>query len=422
MESRTESITLTLEKDMSWRMWHGYWSDGIVELGNNELRSNVLERAVYSQHWRFVDATDQEGFDVEHAFPSHKPDIDVFRPPLRTRKQRGWYHVSRHTDHGIPPRLADTTMSRAGYALASDLPPELFATIVDMTPSSFSPFRDMEAYQNHLRTLSLVCRLWSRLCASMMCTFPSVLSRAEFFDFCASLSLPDSRFRRALCSCTLRHDHAATPYIHLASRIDHLVHPRHYFLQVHLSGSSSSGAKPTLTGLRSIHGALPRAVPASVFSSRIVYVELKNIQFRCFADLYHLFAELPRCNKFVGCDLDWIAPPTLDLPAWRNKRTIDRIAMVQSKSNWTAALLGLRVDEFRGHKKHDATSMEVQGQLDGGDCHRVLALIEMITSNTYLNVINGVHYADPLFDPATTIGMCYRGVLQSSSALMHDTW
>ena len=45
----------------------------------------------YPRHWwdevDLKDPMDMDGFDNAAAFPSLKPDIDVFRPPLRSRTQ-----------------------------------------------------------------------------------------------------------------------------------------------------------------------------------------------------------------------------------------------------------------------------------------------------------------------------------------------
>ena len=38
---------------------------------------------------------DQPNFDAEQPFPLWKPDIDVLGIPSRSRKQRGWFQISR---------------------------------------------------------------------------------------------------------------------------------------------------------------------------------------------------------------------------------------------------------------------------------------------------------------------------------------
>ena len=120
-------------------------------------------------------------YDEAVAFPRLKPDIDVFRPPFRSRKQRGWYQISKKASR--PLLEPSPHRDRTRLPMCDDLPGELVASII--LDHSFdhaypSDWANQTGIKHHLGTRSLVCRHWEGLCRSELLTKLDISSHHDY--------------------------------------------------------------------------------------------------------------------------------------------------------------------------------------------------------------------------------------------------
>lgn len=129
-----EESKVRLELLWDWWTWRGY-----PRLGHPALES-------------IEDREFPECFD-HHAFPSLKPDFDVFGPPKRSRRQRGWYQIKRWPP--VPDAGMDIPDHHTKRATGSDIPPEMFELVHEALLGEFAA---AGFSKRELGACALVCR------------------------------------------------------------------------------------------------------------------------------------------------------------------------------------------------------------------------------------------------------------------------
>ena len=166
--------TEQLEIHPAWLFWSGYYIGGTAE--------DYSVEKYYALSWNQLrDPMDLPNFDTSLAFPNVKPSIDVFRPPCRSRKQRGWYQVK--TWPGSQPPLAsypryDNLTTRRSAEL---IPPERSDRLLQSVCLAFD---DDRGRKRAMAKCGQVCRFWAAKCRESLFRTITLRSRQDVFDFC----------------------------------------------------------------------------------------------------------------------------------------------------------------------------------------------------------------------------------------------
>ncbi|KAJ3555559.1 hypothetical protein NM688_g2511 [Phlebia brevispora] len=262
-----------LEIYWDWWIWRGYRSDDIDF--NDTL----------------ADQMDHPAFDESQAFPALKPNYDVFRPLRYSRKQRGWYQVKRWPP--TAPISQTLEPDRTFTASGGEVPPELFDDIIELV-------RDQQKCVDReekrvLGACALTCRYWADKCQPYIFDRISLRSRHDFMELCDFRKDPYCRIFQYNSAITVAEQRVTSvPWLHLFSMYKYKLS----------NGLSLEGPLPKgWKSLRSIHQAIPRALPHS-FSRGISQLALTDIRFRQLHDLMRLVSELPdltdvRCERVL---------------------------------------------------------------------------------------------------------------------------
>lgn len=247
--------------------------------------------------------TDGPRFYDKAAFPSLKPDIDIFGVPQRSRKQRGWYQIT--------PPLQPSPPAETHRALAtpSNMPVELFKDIL----------RYLSMERPTLARCGQVCRYWARECRRELFDTVKLQGHEDvlyLLDLMKSPAGDVSRFLRHVETSSIQNVRR-TPWMHILPLIgDCSMQPSHKIdFHVRLEGPLAPGQR----SLRSIHYALPRVLPR--FSRHIEWLDLKDLHFAKLSDLMHLLWEMPQV-AFCRCtNVTWGSFPMM--PFRRKPRCLD---------------------------------------------------------------------------------------------------
>ena len=256
-------------------------------------------------YWTLADPMDRLDFDEATAFPSLKPDITVFGPLRRTRRQRGWFQVVRPARSCMNDTPQTLQAQQEVLATAADLPPELFQMILN-------PTMRMPRVSLDVATCALVCRTWARYAQRMLFEHVHLHTRDAVLRLLSLSEDSNSGTRQYVKSICLTHTLQDTqPFLHLLPDL----HRRNTLELAAYSGVKITGPLPMGTRtLRSIHGMLPRSLPRG-WSRDIYRVVLTDLHFQSTSVLFHLARELPSLVLFEGIRLTWSDVP-LVTPTW----------------------------------------------------------------------------------------------------------
>lgn len=217
--------------------------------------------------------------------------------PHRSRQQRGWHQI-------VPPvsgQPAPPTETHQALATASDIPPELFKNILEHLGED----------KHALARCGRVCRYWARKCRQTLFWAVVLQGRAEALYLFGLTRNPTNDVSRlvnyVITSSAQNMPH--TPWIHLLPLISDQSRLPYGIPQiwVRLSGPLPPGQR----SLRSIHHALPRALP--YFSRHIYRLHLKDLHFAKLDDLTHLVWEMPHLIHLKCVKVTWgsfpLTPP-----------------------------------------------------------------------------------------------------------------
>lgn len=316
MDSRGSVVQLEIVQ--SWQVWKGYLE--------------TYSWASCSGVWKRNDPTDRPSalYTATHAFPSLKPDVSVFGPPRRSRKQRGWYQIR------LWPFAAAPSIDPE-HAAGNDLPPELVQRVFEgvLADGPKTPENKQAFY-----ACALVCRYWAQKFQKALWRNITLRSREDIFSLRAVLSeAPTSRVARYIIVLTLASTTGAEPWVHLLSILHPLLAPSGWtIIALQLAGKPPTA----LAAGRSIHAMLPHSLPQ--FSRRLWKLALTNLQFRSVDALLHLVWELPDLGVFHGEKLTWPQTRPLSRVYWQHgqRRKQGRGVEVQLKTcsdYWVAAWL-----------------------------------------------------------------------------------
>lgn len=274
-----QDSVVQLEIDDEWYWWSGY------------------PRYPNSYDWRLA-VTDGPAFYAEAAFPSLKPDIDIFGVPRRSRKQRGWHRVAASASslNHVPtePAPCRTCITPA------DIPPDLFEKILEHL--KWHPHSDLVRY-------ALVCRYWNIKCREALFGDPELRSREDAVHLLELMEIPTRGVSSYVGGVEVEEPQAVsgTPWLHLVAIID----DRRTRLQQPYTNISLKLEGPLPAGhrMRSIHHGLPRSMPGH-FSCLIYRLSLTDIHFKKLDDLMHLVWEMPDLVKLYCERVTWESLPT----------------------------------------------------------------------------------------------------------------
>lgn len=268
--------------------------DGVKDEGT-DLNIRLCGTSMSHCYIRPRDPLDEQDFDEAASFPSFKPDRDLFGPPRRCRKQRGWYYVKRW-----PPaaHTIDNVPQEAEYATGADIPQELFNDIV----ASYLTIPRIRG----VGTLRLVCRHWERLCTNK-----------HFYEITLT-TLEDVNTGLAALSNRRAWGWPAYPvwYLHLRLNVAenscvgiHTVHTKlvpelafspEVTLQIH-------GPIPAGQRLTSVYQTSPRrSLWYPLWIRRLTLIDLHFVK---LDNLIRILRELPILRTVKGSRITWDAEP-----------------------------------------------------------------------------------------------------------------
>ena len=132
------------------------------------------------------------------AFPSLKPDIDIFGIPRRSRKQRGWYIITAPIRNHVRVEPPSSRIARRAVT-GAELPEELFERILAQftSPPNSVEYSDdsrlLGFTKRQLGNCALVCRFWAQYCQRRIFYHVSIRSREDIIHLLALLRNTNSR-------------------------------------------------------------------------------------------------------------------------------------------------------------------------------------------------------------------------------------
>lgn len=354
------------------------------------MAGSVVHLDICEAWWRWggygsYPLSDTKDSHSANAFPSLKPDMDIFGIPRRSRKQRGWYQIKHHMS-GIS---AIQGLQSAPAASAADIPQELFNSILAayvLTERERARSWDSSFItdKRQLGACGLVCRHWAAICQKKIYRNIIIRSRQDVCQLVDFVKSPISRVRGYISATTIPAQKlGGSPWIHILSTTPLSVDGFRDF-SIALEGPLPLGQKT----LRSIHQALPRSLPE--FSSRISHLSLSDIHFKNLDDLIHLAWEIPSMTELKCSRVTWDSLPRI-LPCIaadieRTKRPEYFAArMSQCSPSWSQAAIWLAETRRRRRARADRYCTEE-------DMTRIFALVRCVEACVIdaPNVFHGV--------------------------------
>lgn len=302
-----EKPVTQLEIPPQWMLWRVYHVDDVpwdwwIHDAEEDEESKITDEGrdlqalwVSGRYVRDGDPMDEEDFDEAASFPAFKPDRDLFGPPRRCRKQRGWYYVKRWS----PATRAIEFPPQEEYATGADVPPELLNNIVKC-------FWKDRGNDRQLGALRLVCRHWERLCTQVFFLLQTLRTHEDVMDRLAGLEK-----RRGW-------GWQAYPILNLHLHLDVIHNSRGLIATVQMKLLPKLDV-PTFMRL-TIRGPLPagRRLTSIYLSSpcrspwrplRIQNLTLHDLHFRNLDDLVRVLRELPFLWSVGGSGITWDSGP-----------------------------------------------------------------------------------------------------------------
>ena len=348
---------------MAWSIWRGcqWWGPELDPDCSIEDYLKWLLRPTGNGGLsieRIDDPMDEETYNDATAFPLQKPNTNVFPPPPRTRKQRGWYQISRPV-----PREQTIQAQCSGkndQSSSHELPHELLHQIAGQS-----------CYAN---TYALVCKDWARVMQKKLFSRISLRTARDYNQIFQFICSPSSDILRCICwsRWSLKPSLYSPPFIHKLSRL--LMRLERSCGRVADVGPPPemwiefTGPIPRSVGLlSSIHFGLPRRLPPSC-SPYVTELTLSNIAFKSFVQLAQLVYELPSLTELVGRHVTWPhASPTQAAGFIRRKRLTFFVYLEECTEYWPA----LAFTRFSAAHMHDyevlaTIAWSIETALSGG--------------------------------------------------------
>lgn len=298
---------MRLEIDDEWWRWKGY-----SPIGEWPSRPGQNIKIFYE------DPVDQctPRYDATLAFPSVKPDISVFGPPDRSRKQRGWYQIH-------PQRRTSTPDVTAKHSTGADLPPELVRDVV-MKVIAEGWWPTLNADRRAFCNCALVCKHWARIFQEVLFTRITLHTLDDVDKLLPLLyeSLPTGCIgTRYIRDLILQPTLTAKPWLHLLPTVLYpmLYHHRTLPMRIRVTLELSGNSLDALPVGRSIHAMLPRSPCQPTFSTGLHVLVLKNVRFQHVCALLHLVWELPQLGELTGQTLSWPQTPPISPAYWQRR-------------------------------------------------------------------------------------------------------
>ena len=264
-------------------------------------------------------------FDISTAFPSLKPDIDVFDDliPRRahSRRERGWYYVI-----PWPPRHREEQSSRPTRMRSQEVPEELFALIWSkysvINARGHASRGRVPITRHELALLGGINRYWAERCQRKLFAHVSLGAHEEACELLELVQAPESSIIKYLGTITIEAQSLTTstiPWIHMLCYI--FGAEERYLAEERLRSPHKPPQRvrsPTIvfalngpgTLGRSIHRGLPPSHPPN-FSLPIGTLKLTNVRFRRFADLLAVTAYMTNLRTVDCVDVHWDDEPRL---------------------------------------------------------------------------------------------------------------
>lgn len=247
------------------------------------------------------------------AFPTYKPDRDVFWP------QSGWFQIKRR--YAVPytsPSFAvvgTTTSHSCAPATPASVPLELHDLIADSLSLDRGFLTGMNAAyfsRNHaimskseMSRCALVCSSWALACQPHLFKTITLHSRQDLQALLAFLNSSVSRVSRYIQYVEVLEQRLdAAPWLHLISQLYPRLRCERFALRFRLRGPLHTQYRT----MHSIHYLLPRVNPSTA-SLNVAGLELFDITVRSLADLIQAIGEMPQLNDLHCTNVAWTAVP-----------------------------------------------------------------------------------------------------------------
>lgn len=226
-------------------------------------------------------------------------------------------------------------------ATAADVPPELFAAILEYLADDPSTNQRWTTnnYKHDLSVIALTCRYWAGYCRPPLFRSLRLQSREDVYELEQLLTQSNvtlgkvAPISRHILSIMVAPLQETQPWIHLVSSLllPKLSHDTQLFLGLEGPRFVSEAKHP----IHSIHHNLPKTLPAvySLFHS----LHISDIHFRCVTDFTRLLNELTHLRRLHCMRLTWSNPSPPTLETWvhmRYPRTLERVDAEDCTDNW----------------------------------------------------------------------------------------
>ncbi|KAJ3535802.1 hypothetical protein NM688_g6926 [Phlebia brevispora] len=348
---QTSTATVEIEVPRNWRLWSGWPTD------------RVWEEVLREWHVK-TDPMDQEGFDGDAAFPTFKPDADVFHVglPNYSRRQRGWYSV-----RPWPP-LKFMSMSADGSgppAAGANLPPELFDLIMSSIRLDYkiSPSCPVRMNKQELGRVALVCRRWASFFQRQIFETISLRSSQDLDALSSFLRHPKSRIVEYIQHIIISQSQAqrpCPPWTHRVIATCRSKLPELHSTIMVLAGPSSMGYYP-----RSICEMLPRSAPWRF--TGIQHLVLDGLHFPKLERFIRVPRELPSLSEVTCINVTW------------NRSDDEGVPPISSYLTWSAQrhikyTLSMCTDNVAAAWFAAALTPRMQDRLHEVDAHQIYAV------------------------------------------------
>ena len=292
---------IELQIDSQWWLWCGY-----------QPFSRVQDGFINAPELRWLrrrDPMDAPEFNEELAFPLLKPSIDIFGIPRRSRRQRGWYQVRSPLLRSRPAAILND-VGTAATSSDTGPPPDIRSSILESIRFSEAFYSTGLLVARHeLGMCAQVCHHWAKVLQPQLFECLTISSAGEIRQLGDILRTSLTGLARHDPNFKFEDSLSVHPFTHLAS-ISICKRER---VTIRLNELSIRGPLPSSRGLslRSVHGRLPRSLPARHFIL-LGELKLRDIHFRLFTDFIRLVSELPTLRTLVGIQLTWsqvLEPP-----------------------------------------------------------------------------------------------------------------